>query len=146
MRAKNLKMSKRSSWCLRKINPETFVLAIAIILTLMCSSAFADPIWTNPATGKWFTADNWDTLTVPGAGSSPIISNGGTAELAGSGETEMLGSLSVGLGSSGIGVGAVTSTGVKLRTSGAINIGTVFTTGTSASGSLDIDGAGAEAF
>jgi len=82
---------------------------------------------------------------VPGAGSSVIVSNGGNAQLSGVATTPLLSDLSVGLGSSGTGAGSVQSNGVGIRTIGAINVGTVFSTGSLANGLVTIAGAGGQA-
>jgi hypothetical protein len=77
---------------------------------------------------------------VPGAGSNPLVSNGGTAKLSGAVETPFLNSLNVGRGGSGTGTGAVESNGVKIR-AGTFNVGTVLSSGDAATGNLSIAGA-----
>jgi hypothetical protein len=105
------------------------------------SSASAQE-WVNPGTADWFEPANWNPAAVPGAGSSPVVSNGGTATLSGVAETPFLSSLNVGLGGSGTGVGAVESNGVKIR-AGTFNVGTVSSAGDTGKGDLSIAGAGA---
>jgi len=58
-------------------------LAVGIALAAVSASAPAVPIWVNPGTGNWFTAANWSPAAVPVAGDAVIVSNGGTAQLAG---------------------------------------------------------------
>jgi hypothetical protein len=121
----------------------------AVLLTLstalgagVAASASAQE-WVNPGTGDWFEPANWNPAVVPGAGSDPLVSNGGTAKLSGVPETPFLNSLNVGRGGSGTGAGAVASNGVKIR-AGTFNVGTVLSSGNVGNGELSIIGAGAE--
>jgi filamentous hemagglutinin len=55
-------------------------LTTAVSLVLAATPALAATIsWTNPGTGSWFTAGNWNPTQVPAALDQAIISNGGTA-------------------------------------------------------------------
>jgi hypothetical protein len=100
-------------------------------------------VWINPATGDWFDPANWNPAAGPAAGSSPIVSNGGTATLAGVAQTPQLNALVIGSGTSGTGTGTVSSDGVEIR-AGTFNVGTVFAGGSFADGVLTITGAGAQ--
>jgi hypothetical protein len=142
MRTRALGSPKRFPWDLSEAIPQRFALVIGIVLVLTCGSPLAAPIWTNPGTGSWFGPTNWDTLTVPGAGSNPVISNGGTATLSGIASTPQLGSLSIGISSSDTGVGTVLSDSVTML-GGGVYVGTVFSPGAMANGTLNITGAGA---
>ena len=117
-------------------------LSTALGSGLAASSAPAQE-WVNPGTGDWFEPTNWNPAVVPGAGSNPLVSNGGTAKLSGVAETPFLSSLNVGQGGIGTGVGTVESNGVKIR-AGTFNVGTLFSSGDTATGDLSIVAAGAE--
>lgn len=118
---------------------------IAARAALLCS-ALAWPTlasaqtWINPGTGNWFDPINWSTAAIPLAGGAVIVSNGGTATLAGLPATPVLGSLNIGLGGTGTGVGTVTSNGVAMNAGSVLNIGTSAGAGTSANGRLQIVG------
>jgi fibronectin-binding autotransporter adhesin len=113
-----------------------------LVLSALSAVPLGAQTWANAGTGDWFVAGNWSPATVPVAGSTVIVSNGGTAELSGVSDTPVLGSLSIGLGSSGTGIGTVVSDGTSIHTSGGLNVGALFTTAGDASGTLSITGAG----
>jgi hypothetical protein len=121
--------------------------AATLCVVLSCSLTgplpVAAQVWINPATGDWFDPANWNPAAGPAAGSSPIVSNGGTATLAGVAQTPQLNALVIGSGTSGTGTGTVSSDGVEIR-AGTFNVGTVFAGGSFADGVLTITGAGAQ--
>lgn len=123
----------------------------AATLALLVAASIAAPVslaqtWINPGTGDWFTAGNWSPATVPGPGGSVIVSNGGTAQLAGVASTPLLNSFIVGLASSGTGTGTVQSNGVAILTNSAFAVGVAQGNAAPfvANGSLVITGAGAQ--
>lgn len=88
--------------------------------------------WTNPGTGDWNTAGNWN----PGipSGGAAFIHNGGTAQIAGP-TNESLTALSLG-GGAGTSGNLVILSGVSLTAAGSMDVGNA-TGGTSV---LTIDG------
>ncbi len=125
-------------------HPRGTVLACALGV-----AAFAQPTsgqqWVNPGTGSWFDALNWNPATVPAAGGSVLISNGGTATLTGIPATPLLGSLIIGTAAQGNGRGTVQSVGTAILVSGGVEVGTLFSGGSFAQGALSISGAGGQA-
>ena len=122
-----------------------FALSCALVAAMSGGSAFGQT-WINPGTGNWFTAANWNPATVPVAGGSVLVSNGGTATLTGIAATPLLGSLIIGTASQGTGHGTVQSVGTDIRVTGGLEVGTQFAPGvSSAQGVLTITGAGGQA-
>ena len=128
----------------RKLVVRRLAAAVGLAFAGASFQAGAAPIFWNAGTGNWFEASNWDLDRVPVQLDDVIVSNGGTAQLAGQLATPSLGSLNIGVGSSGTGTGFVISDGVKILSGGGFSVGTVFTSGTSANGGLDISDADAE--
>ena len=119
----------------------------AVLAAIVASSAAAAQSWNNPGVGSWFVAGNWLPPAVPVAGGVVIVSNGGTALLAGVPSTPLLGSLSIGLAGAGTGQGTVISSGVAIGTSNGIFVGHANGTAApfAAGGTLVVNGAGVQA-
>lgn len=66
----------------RRSGPAAWLLGLSSVLLPGTTQAF-DVFWTNPGTGSWTTASNWDSAAVPDflLEDVPIINNGGTATL-----------------------------------------------------------------
>lgn len=126
--------------------------ASAVLWLLLASTP--GPAWAQSwiaASDSWFNAANWNPATVPLAGATVFVNNGGTALLnttlsGGATSTALLGSLNLGadIGGTGPVSGRVTSTGVALHAASALRAG-VAGGGTNSfvEGVLNITGAGA---
>ncbi len=72
----------------------TALLASASFFVAATPVLAAAPNWT-AATSSWFTAGNWSPATVPAAGDSVTVANGGTSQIDGAQATAALNSLSI---------------------------------------------------
>lgn len=100
--------------------------------------------WDGSVSNLWFTAGNWDTNTVPGAGDSAFVNNGGTAEASG-GTGAAPWRLYVGADDpatipSGARIGTVNATGVDISTAFFTRVGVASEDITSATGAIGITG------